>query len=114
MMTAPKHGEGLYTSDDGYAMGKRDTNGLEQGKWLFYAPDSTLTECIHYRDGIEHGRSITYEVDGKIAVRSHFVNGRRHGVQRTYAPNGALASRIKFKHGHRVAAKIYNREFLMD
>lgn len=114
IMTSPRQGEVLNTDDVGFAIGKYDAQGREQGRWLYYELDSTLMECTHYRDGVEHGRYKQYDVDGKLAVSTRFVNGKRHGVQRTFYDGRLLGSRIRFKNGVRTHAKIYNREFLMD
>lgn len=79
--------------------GRRDTNGLYQGKTVIYAKDGHKKREITYKDGEFDGLYKTYTSEGKLLTEQMMKNGERHGLKRGYFSNGQVMYESQYKNG---------------
>lgn len=124
-----------YQDGDVIAIGNEDSEGNNEGSWVFYNPSgfksaegqfikgkkSGRWTYYHYNGhvksietfddkGVLTGEYKDYYLNGALQESSTFKNDKLQGETRTYNPNNTLASIIQFKDGKSTGVR-YNYTF---
>ncbi|MEN8957405.1 MAG: hypothetical protein ABF258_05225 [Flavobacteriales bacterium] len=89
----------IFKSDTLYAKGIIDTEGLKQGKWLYYHAGEKVVAKGKFKNDLRVGTWYYYYQDGKLEQKGKFSKGRYSGKWVWYYPNKAVHREEYYRRG---------------
>ena len=82
--------------------GKKDENGLKQGKWVYINKTTkNLNIIAHYKNDNFDGEYISLWNNGQLGEKGKYENNKRVGVWREYHRNGNIEEECEYVNGER-------------
>jgi antitoxin component YwqK of YwqJK toxin-antitoxin module len=71
--------------------------GRKSGFWSTYYENGQIESRIFYSNGIRNGKGLYYDVDGSVLAQDEYRYGKKHGIWAQYSEDGKLLCQREYK-----------------